>query len=300
MLVVQAPAKLNLFLHVLGERPDGYHELETLFERIDLADELTFEPADASLSLTCDDPTLSVGEENLVLQAARLLQHTCRVPRGARIHLRKRIPIAAGLGGGSSDAASTLLALNALWRLELPMAELLRLGATLGSDVSFFLYQVPFAIGQGRGERCESIPVDSCLAHVLVTPSARVSTKDVYDGLRQSRQFGLTAPHASISMLVHALSNGSLVELAPGLWNDLEPEAIRRCPVSGLIQSRLRESQCLGALVSGSGPTVFGLCRDVAHAHAVAAALRVHAEPSWRINVVQTLDLRGAKVLNPA
>src|SRR3989338_4027724 len=108
MIHRRAPAKLNLYLRVLGKRPDGYHEIETLFERIDLADELTFEPAH-DLALTCDDPTLSCGEENLILKAARGLQQG----RGARIHLTKRIPIAAGLGGGSSDAAATLLGLNA-------------------------------------------------------------------------------------------------------------------------------------------------------------------------------------------
>ena len=283
MLRLRAPAKLNLYLRVLAERPDGYHEIETLFERIDLADELACR-ADATLSLTCSDPTLSCGEDNLVLRAARLLQQDTSTRQGAAIHLLKRIPIAAGLGGASSDAASTLVGLNRLWDLGVPTARLAELGAAVGSDVPFFLQPEEFAIGRGRGERCEPLTAPA-LAHVLVIPEERLSTAEVYAGT----QLRLTAPAPSITIVQHALRNGSLCELAEGLWNDLEPEAIRRCPVIVTIHARLRDLGCLGARMSGSGTAVFGLCRDPGHAEEVARQLRCQpGHAGWRVEVVQT------------
>jgi 4-diphosphocytidyl-2-C-methyl-D-erythritol kinase len=291
-----APAKLNLYLRVLGKRPDGYHELETLFERVDLADELTVDPQPDGLTLTCSDPTLSCGEDNLVLRAARLLGEETGTSRGARMRLLKRIPVAAGLGGGSSDAAAALLGLNRLWGLRLPADRLRDLAARLGSDVAFFLTGAAFAIGRGRGEQCEPLPADVRLAHVLVVPPVRLSTSEVYAGA----QFDLTARRPSITMMAHALRNGSLGELADGLWNDLEPEAIRRCPLISHIQLCLRELGCVGSRVSGSGPSVFGLCRDLAHAQDVARRLSAAQGPgaAWRIELIQTTT--PSHVVTPA
>lgn len=294
MLRLLAPAKLNLYLRVLGKRPDGYHELETIFERLDLADTLTFEPADA-LSLTCSDPTLSYGEDNLVLKAARLLQREAGVVRGARIHLEKRIPVAAGLGGGSSDAAAALDGLNRLWALNLPQQRLIELAAMLGSDVPFFIAPQPFAIGLGRGERCEPLPSPLRLAHVLVVPAERLSTAEVYAGA----QFPLTPPRRSLSMVAHALRNGSLRELADGLWNDLEPEAIRRCPVIATIRTHLKDLGCLGVRMSGSGSGVFGLCADTAHAHEVAARIRAMAPRASHIDIAHT-EFPSSRVVTSA
>ncbi|MDP3703242.1 MAG: 4-(cytidine 5'-diphospho)-2-C-methyl-D-erythritol kinase [Candidatus Omnitrophota bacterium] len=283
MIHLRAPAKLNLYLRVLGKRPDGYHEIETVFARVDLADELTFEPA-RDLCLTCDEPTLSCGEDNLILRAARALQRATGASAGARIHLMKRIPIAAGLGGGSSDAATALRGLNELWHLSLGQARLQELAAGLGSDVPFFLSQDPFAIGRGRGERCEALPSNARFAHVLVVPPQRLSTADIY----AAGGFDLTASKPSASIIEHALRNGSMSELATGLWNDLQPEAIRRCPTIVVILTQLCNHGCLGVSVSGSGPSVFGLCRDGAQAQDIAAALRSAGEFPWRIEVIQT------------
>ena len=295
MIHLRAPAKLNLYLRVLGRRPDGYHEIETLFERIDLADEMTFEEHPQEVRLTCTDPELSCGEDNLVLKAARLLQQSGGAQQGTRIHLTKRIPIAAGLGGGSSDAATTLLGLNELWGLQFELRQLVELAAKLGSDVPFFLSEVSFAIGRGRGETCEPIVGGSRLFHILVCPNTRLSTKEIYDGA----QFDLTASKPSITMVLHALRNGpAMAGLATGLWNDLEPEAIRRCPVIPLIQSHLREWGSLSAQVSGSGPSVFGLCRDLAHAQDVATRIRARSADSWRIEIIQTDS--PARVVTPS
>ena len=252
MLRLHAPAKLNLYLRILGRRPDGYHELETLFERIDLADELTFKPQARGITMTCDDPTLACGASNLVTKAAHLLQQTCNVSQGAAIHLAKRIPIAAGLGGGSSDAAATLIGLNRLWALRLSAQRLRQLAGPLGADVPFFLERGPFAAA------------------------------------KPLKKSSLTVSRRSISMLLHALRNGSLSELASGLRNDLQPEAIRRCPVIQDIQGFLQSCPCLGTMVSGSGPSVFGLCQDRAHAETASRRLREKGGSSRRIAVVKT------------
>ncbi|HBH97344.1 MAG TPA: 4-(cytidine 5'-diphospho)-2-C-methyl-D-erythritol kinase [Candidatus Omnitrophica bacterium] len=292
MLRLHAPAKLNLYLRILGRRPDGYHELETLFERIDLADELTFKPQARGITMTCDDPTLACGASNLVTKAAHLLQQTCNVSQGAAIHLAKRIPIAAGLGGGSSDAAATLIGLNRLWALRLSAQRLRQLAGPLGADVPFFLERGPFAVGRGRGDACEPV-AGGCptLWQVVVVPTARLSTQDVYEGFdaaKPLKKSSLTVSRRSISMLLHALRNGSLSELASGLRNDLQPEAIRRCPVIQDIQGFLQSCPCLGTMVSGSGPSVFGLCQDRAHAETASRRLREKGGSSWRIAVVKT------------
>lgn len=188
MIRLRAPAKLNLYLRVVGKRPDGYHELETVFERIDLADELTFEPEPHGLRLTCDDPALPCDETNLVLQAARLLQRASGVRRSAHFHLTKRIPIAAGLGGGSSDAAATLRGLNTLWQLGWDRARLMELAAQVGSDAPFFLLDSPWAIGRGRGEVLEPVPAAASLLHVVVVPEERLSTREVFESLDSPRR----------------------------------------------------------------------------------------------------------------
>ena len=286
MLCLRAPAKLNLYLRVLGKRPDGFHEIETLFERIDLADELTIEPA-GGLTLTSTDPALSCGEDNLIIKAARILRRATGTSLGARIHLSKCIPVSAGLGGGSSDAATALVGLNRLWELGLPRERLTALAAELGSDVPFFLTGAAFAIGRGRGEVCEPLPEAPSLAHVLIVPPERLSTKDVYN----SRQFTLTASAPSITMITHALRNGSLGELAHGLRNDLEPEAIRRCPVINTMLACLSDLGCAAARMSGSGSSVFGLYADLAAARGIArrlSGITMRQTDSWRVEVVQT------------
>lgn len=297
--VLPAPAKLNLYLGILGRRPDGFHELETLFERIDLADELTFRDAD-SLSLTCSDPALSCGADNLVIKAATLLQRSTNTAQGAAMHLLKRTPIGAGLGGGSSDAATTLIGLNQLWQLQLPIQRLKELAAQLGSDVAFFLEQQAFAIGRGRGERLESLPdIATTLSQVLIVPTPRLSTAEVYAGYAaarasdvKNRESSLTESRLSLTMTLHALRNGSLSELAAGLWNELEPEAIRRCPAIQDIRNFLRDSGSLGCLTSGSGSAVFGLCRNREHAQQVADRARANSSKDWQIIVVRTFSGR--------
>ena len=179
-VVAWAPAKVNLFLEVLARRPDGYHEIATLMVAVSLYDTLEFAPApDDTLELTCDNDELSVGPDNLILRAALLLRHHSGTQRGARIRLSKRIPMAAGLAGGSTDAAAALAGLNVLWGLDQPANELASLGGQIGSDVPFF-FRTPAAWCTGRGEKVQALELLRPLWFVLACPGVGLSTAEVY------------------------------------------------------------------------------------------------------------------------
>lgn len=268
-LFLLAPAKVNLFLDVLGKRPDGYHDLATLLVAVDLQDRLTLHRAD-SLSMTCDDPHLSCGPDNLVLKAAERLRRHVNHSGGALIHLEKRIPMQAGLAGGSSDAAATLKGLNELWGLSLPNEELARLGADVGSDVPFF-----FAPGAawctGRGERVEPVKLGRPLDFVLASPGVGLSTAEVF------RRVRIEAP-ADGSELRRAVERGDVDEIGRRLFNRLQGPAEELAPAVRDAFERLRAANPAGCLMTGSGSTVFALCRDRAEAIRVARQVGADVE----------------------
>lgn len=260
---VLAPAKLNLFLEVLGKRADGYHEIESLMVAVDLYDVLSFtaDPSGA-VSLWCDDPSLPVGEENLVVAAARRLQSRAGRRLGARIELRKSIPVQAGLAGGSSDAAATLAGLDRLWNLGTPPDQLQRLASEIGSDVAFFLQNSPAAVCRGRGELVEEAALPQALNFVLICPHVGVSTAEVYRSVRPP-----DGPR-SIDPVLDALVHDDPHALGERLFNRLQPvaEAIR--PELTRVRDALAgfSPPFDGSLMSGSGSAYFGLCRDRASA----------------------------------
>lgn len=269
-----APAKLNLFLEVRGKRADGFHELETCMVALDLHDSLSFAPA-GDLLLSCDDPSLTTGPDNLVMKAARLLQRHTGCQRGAAIHLTKRIPMAAGLGGGSSDAAATLRGLCQLWELPLALADLQELAAELGSDVPFFLHG-PAAWCTGRGETIEPFPLTTDLAFVLLCPNLGVGTAEVY------RRLQVPGQSRDSRAMRQALAAGNVQAIGRELFNRLEEAAWPLCPPLEPIRQLIRELSAsqpiLGHQMSGSGSTYFVLCPSVADAQRVAAALRSAGE----------------------
>jgi 4-diphosphocytidyl-2-C-methyl-D-erythritol kinase len=261
-VVVWAPAKVNLFLEVLGKRADGYHEIASLLIAVSLYDTLEFqEEPTGKIEVACDHPDLPP-TENLVYRAAqRLRQHTgCGL--GATIKLRKRIPLAAGLAGGSSDAAATLDGLNRLWRLGLPLQELTRIGAELGSDVPFF-FATPAAWCTGRGEIVEPLVLDRPLWFVVASPAAGLPTAQVYARVAVP---ATAKPGDRIRLAVQA---GTMEEVAAELHNRLEEAAMGLCPGIDEARGRLRGLQPAGVLISGSGSSVFALC------HGRTDALRV-------------------------
>lgn len=270
---VRAPAKINLFLEILGRRPDGYHELETLLTAVTLYDTLSFTPAPSGeISLSCRwaaaqaGDEISTGKENLVWRAAELLRQRAGVSIGADIELIKRIPAAAGLGGASSDAAATLVAANLAWQLNWPRERLSELAAELGSDVPFFLTRGA-ALARGRGERLESLPVPK-LHIVLVRPPVGLSTPAVYRASRPADRPVGAAP------LVAALARGDAARAAGCLVNGLEPAAAGLTPWIDRLRQEFDRQGVLGQQMSGSGSSYFGLCRHARHARRVASRLR--------------------------
>ncbi|MBY0522469.1 MAG: 4-(cytidine 5'-diphospho)-2-C-methyl-D-erythritol kinase [Gemmataceae bacterium] len=255
-VVVRAPAKVNLFLELHGKRTDGYHELATLMVAVSLYDtlELRDEPS-GRIALTCDDPALSAGPENLVHRAAELLRKRTGSQRGARIGLNKRIPQAAGLAGGSSDAAAALDGLNRLWQLGLSRRELAALGAELGSDVAFF-FATPAAWCTGRGEIVTAWPMGRPLHLLLVCPDAGLSTADVY------RHATVPSAPESGEEIRRAVARGDWKEVGLRLHNRLQPPAEKLCPEVAALHARLRALRPTGQAMSGSGTALFAVCRD--------------------------------------
>lgn len=288
-LAVQAPAKLNLFLEILGKRSDGFHELETLMVTVDWYDTLVVRDQPGPIRLMCrqagqrsDDggSGIPTGDDNLVVRAARLLKESTGHSGGAEIHLVKRIPMAAGLAGGSSDAAATLWALNRTWRTGLTNEELRELAAKLGSDIPFFLADRPAAVCRGRGEQVEPAPLPAGLCFVIARPSGGLSTALVYRHCRPS-------PHPrTAGDLVRKFQSGRLQDAGSLLHNALQEPAERLSPEVSQLKSLFSQQPVMGHLMSGSGTAYFGLCSHRRQALQIAARLRAAGVP--HVAVVQT------------
>jgi 4-diphosphocytidyl-2-C-methyl-D-erythritol kinase len=284
-IVLQSPAKLNLFLKVQNKRPDGYHNIVTLFQRISLADQISFRTIpDKKIRIICDHPHVPVGSKNLVTKVAQLLQRETRVKQGIEIKIKKNIPVAAGLAGGSSNAATALLGLNETWKLGLSRPKLLHYARKIGSDVAFFLYDTSWAIGTERGDCIKKLKIETKLWQILVVPRIKMYSWEVYGGLKSQlarsnlmleRSSGLklsrshrkneggtnvlTKINDNANILTRNLKKGNVLEVGRLLVNDLESEVIRLCPRLNKLKERLKSLNTNGVMVSGSGPSVFGL-----------------------------------------
>ncbi|PAK48791.1 4-(cytidine 5'-diphospho)-2-C-methyl-D-erythritol kinase [Paenibacillus sp. 7541] len=251
----KAPAKINLMLDVLHKRPDGFHEVEMVMTMIDLADrlEMSEQPRD-TIIITSQAGYIPLDEKNLAFQAARLIKERYDVRKGVHIHLDKKIPVAAGLAGGSSDAAATLRGLNRLWGLHIPEEELLTLGAELGSDVPFCV-QGGTALATGRGEKLTPIPSPPQCWVIVAKPPINVSTAEVYGKLRADN----VQHHPSAEAMIAALEQGSFRDMCASLGNVLEEVTLKMHPEVQQLKEGMLKLGADGALMSGSGPTVFGL-----------------------------------------
>ncbi|MCL6577566.1 4-(cytidine 5'-diphospho)-2-C-methyl-D-erythritol kinase [Kyrpidia sp.] len=268
MVCEKAPAKINLSLDVLYRRDDGYHEVEMVMQTVDLADRVYLEEAE-DLQLSCTHPKLPTDERNLALRAAKLLQQETGCHRGASIHLDKRIPLSAGLAGGSSDAAAVLRGLNRLWGLGLTKDALAELGAKLGSDVPFCVYGGT-ALAQGRGERITILPSCPPAWVILVHPPIPVSTAAVYGRLRLDE----VTEHPKTAQMVEAIREKDLGGISQRLGNVLETVTFDLYPEVRRLKARMIQFGALGALMSGSGPTVFGLVDRQSKAERIHHAFR--------------------------
>jgi 4-diphosphocytidyl-2-C-methyl-D-erythritol kinase len=251
---VLSPAKINLFLHVTGKRPDGYHDLQMLNCAITLFDRVVIDPEASCDEVTCNDPEIPCDGSNLALKAARLFRKALNLSGATRIHLEKMIPAGAGLGGGSSNAASVLTALNACHGHPLSNPDLIRLGMALGADVPFFIHGRPAFVG-GLGEKLEFCEIIKPYTVVVVYPGLPLSTAAVYKKLN----FGLTKTEKKIKS---PLLNKGLVDPVMYLYNDLEAPAFSLCSEIRPLKEALTMHGAEGVLMSGSGSSVFGLYSD--------------------------------------
>jgi len=269
-LAQDAPAKMNLGLHVLRQRPDGYHDVETILHRIDWADTITARPADA-LSLTCSDPSLPTDADNLCLQAAQRLAAAFDVPTGAKLHLDKQVPYGTGLGSGSSDAAATLQLLTRLWGLDPSPETLQEIGRTIGADVPFFLQDAPAAFATGRGDTLSPLSKDGApyrlpFPLLVAVPPVRVSTPWAYDQVTPTE-----ADRPDLRRLV--LSN-DLSRWEEALTNDFASPVTSAEPAVDAVRAALRETDAAYVSLSGSGSAVYGLFEKTGAARAAQEALQ--------------------------
>jgi len=266
-LRVLSPAKVNLFLEVIGKRPDGFHELESVMQAISLYDTLDFESIREGISIETDCSALQKIKNNLVYRAAAILMDKCRIKKGVRISLQKRIPIGGGLGGGSSNAAATLIGLNKFWGLKLSDEELSCLGMQLGSDVPFFIYG-KIALIKGRGEIVFPIEAKRSFHYLLLAPPIAVPTKNIYAKLK----LPLTKQLKDANVFVNELrdnktDNDALKEL---IFNRLESVAIMLYPILHHTFTAFQKIAKDKILMSGSGSTLFKICKDRKEAQSLA------------------------------
>jgi 4-diphosphocytidyl-2-C-methyl-D-erythritol kinase len=276
----KAPAKINLFLRVLRKRNDGYHDIASLMQKITLYDELIFSPRPEGITLNCPGSNLPTTEANLVFRAAQSIFAYANYPSGMEITLIKKIPLAAGLGGGSSDAATTLMALNEICSLGLKKRDLMMVGAKLGADVPFFIFGNT-ALASGIGDELKDLQNLPKLNLVLINPPFELSTKMVYENLN----LRLTREKINYS-IPRFFALGDVVR---ELHNDLETVSLKMHPELNDLKQKLLRHGALGALMSGSGPTIFGIFTDEKAAKKALEAIKKEVSGECIVCFAQSL-----------
>jgi 4-diphosphocytidyl-2-C-methyl-D-erythritol kinase len=267
----KSPCKINLLLNILGGRPDGFHELETILHPVNVCDRLTFERDAHGVKLTCNDATLPTDGQNLIHRAMTAFLQAARITDGVRIHLEKKIPLAAGLGGGSGNAATTLLALNELFDQPFVLEKLHKLATALGSDVPFFLQNRP-ALATGRGEKIQPLDFFPALrdkVFLLIHPGFGIATAWAYENLARFPA-ALKGKKGRAQKLISLLQTNDLKMASKEFYNSLEAPALEKFPVLALFQEFLRANGALVALMSGSGSTTFAIVENMNAAEKLA------------------------------
>ena len=283
-LVYKTPAKINLGLYVIAKRPDGYHEVETLLQMVSLYDEVELETINANIELDCNHPGVPSDSSNLAAKAAILLKEVFpeRKDLGCRIKLKKNIPVGAGLGGGSGNAAGILWGLNVLWDLKMDRQGLMKLAAKLGSDVPFFLCS-PLAQATGRGEKVEFLQPAKKMNVMLVFPRISIAASTAYSG----NNLKLTSGRNNISMLKKNLSRHGCAGLGKLLHNDLEPVVLKDFPDVRELKEKLESFNPEGVLLSGSGSTVFAIFANADEAKQAQTACK---GANWDTFLTETIS----------
>jgi 4-diphosphocytidyl-2-C-methyl-D-erythritol kinase len=275
-----SPAKINLHLRVLRRREDGYHDIATLMQRISLYDEMIFSPIERGIVVNCPDSSLPENEDNIAYRAARTFFTHASCPSGIHITIKKKIPLAAGLGGGSSNAAITLMTLNEMLDFHFTKEDLMTMGSTLGADVPFFIFEKT-AWATGIGDHLQSVENIPALWYILINPRFEISTKMVYENLNfrlTKRALKYTCPNLY-----------TVDDLVKGLYNDLERVAFNLYPILQDLKDQLLRHGARGVLMSGSGPTVFGIFLEEESAAIAEETLRDMGAGAWSVFKVHSL-----------
>ncbi len=280
-LLVKAPAKINLSLDVLRKREDGYHDVRMIMTTIDLADRLELtELAENRIEIVSHNRYVPDDQRNLAYQAAKLIKERYGVQKGVSIVIEKTIPVAAGLAGGSSDAAATLRGLNKLWKLGLSAEELAKIGAEIGSDVSFCVYGGT-AIATGRGEQIEHIPAPPPCWVILAKPQIGVSTADVYRNLKADH-----VAHPDVDKMIQSIEQGDYEGICSSVGNVLEEVTFSMHPEVEHIKEQMKRFGADAVLMSGSGPTVFGIVRHDSRMHRIYNGLKGFCEQVYAVRML--------------
>lgn len=287
-VLVKAPAKINLSLDILGKRKDNYHEVRMIMTTIDLADRIELESIpENKIVIQSHNRFVPDDHRNLAYQAAALLKEHCNVKQGVIITINKVIPVAAGLAGGSSDAAATLRGLNKLWNLGLSLDELAELGAKIGSDISFCVYGGT-AIATGRGEKIEHIKAPPSCWIVLAKPVIGVSTAEVYKNVNMQN-----IVHPDVDKMIEAISESDYEKVCSSVGNVLESVTFQMHPEVQHIKEQMKKFGADATLMSGSGPTVFALVKYDSRMHRVYNGLKGFCEQVYAVRLIgerETLD----------
>jgi len=257
-LEIKAPAKVNLYLRIIGKRTDGYHNIETIFQSVSLFDELYLEEINSPvIKIECNHPQVPPGEGNIVYRAVILLREYTGISRGIKIRLDKKIPVGGGLGGAATDAAATLEGLNKLWQLNLPRENLFHIARKMGADVPFFLLRGT-VLGEGRGDELKVLPDLPPVWLVIINPGFPTSTAQIY----QQVGVGLTNSSNDIKIMLNAIESGNIKLLSRYLRNDLEAVVFPQFPILRQLKEKLIQLGALGALMAGSGSSIFGMVAE--------------------------------------
>ena len=281
-IIEKASAKINLGLDALYKRQDGYHELEMIMASVDLADRLSFETiSENKIIIDTNNSFLPLDRRNHVYQAAELIKKTYQQPQGVKIHIEKKIPVAAGLAGGSSDCAATLRGLNRLWKLNLSKENLAKLGSQIGSDVPYCI-EGGTAYVTGRGEKIERLPAMPQCWVVLVKPRMSVSTSSIFGSLSFN-----SIDHPDIEGLRQSIIEEDYAMMTQKTGNTLEGVTIKRHPVIQQIKDRMIKYGADAALMSGSGPTVFALCSKKTRAQRIYNGLKGFCDEVYLVRTLK-------------
>ncbi|MBO1307781.1 4-(cytidine 5'-diphospho)-2-C-methyl-D-erythritol kinase [Enterococcus sp. 669A] len=281
-IMEKAPAKINLGLDILGKRPDGLHELSMVMASIDLADRLQLEEIpENKIIIETNKAFLPTDKKNHVYEALELVKDRYQIDTGLKVNIHKQIPVAAGLGGGSTDSAAALRAVNRLWQLGLSMEELAALGAEVGSDVPYCVYSQT-ALVEGFGEKVTLLPSMPQCWVVVVKPRMSVSTRNIFSQIVMEDLY-----HPNIDALIQAIETQDYQMMTENLGNSMEVVTIAKHPIIQRIKDRMMKYGADAAMMSGSGPTVYGLCRKHSRAQHIYNALKGFCEEVYLVRTLK-------------